>query len=103
LLEERLSSRKVYEVACTLERLPEPTDPQEPRWTRLLALEVRRSLSRVGEGSMSSEEVGLPLDEAAGYAALHRRVRAWVDRILIAGTFAASMPRIRRPTPGGAP
>ena len=96
LQKARLSSRKIYEVARTLMRLPEPTDGNDPGWARLLALEVRRSLSRVGEGTLSPEEAGLSLDDNAGYAALHRNVRAWMDRMLIARTFAMAVPQVRR-------
>lgn len=97
LLEERLPSRKVYEVARTLARLPEPAaGGGESSWARLLALEVRRSLSRVGEGRVNPSDAGLFLDEGTGYAALHGRVRAWVDRMLIARTFDEAAPRVRR-------
>jgi len=96
LLEKRLSSRKVYEIAATLRRLPTPeTVDQDAAWERLLLLELRRSLSRVGEGALEPEEVGLCVDESADYGDLHRRVLAWVDRMLIASTFARATPRVR--------
>jgi CRISPR-associated protein Cmr2 len=88
LLTERLSSRKVYEVAHTVTRLPEPTASDDATWARLLSRGVRRSLARAGEGGLTAEDVGLSLDESAGYGALHDRVRAWVSRMLIARTFA---------------
>lgn len=97
LLGEQLSSRKVYEVARTLRRLPEPGQANEPGWVRALALDVRRSLSRVGaEGGVDPAAVGLTLDQKVEYAKLHAEVSAWVERMLIARTFAMAMPRRRR-------
>lgn len=97
LLGERLSSRKVYEVARTLRRLREPGHANEVGWVRLLALDVRRSLSRVGaEGGVDPAAVGLTLDQKAEYAKLHAEVSAWVERMLIARTFAMAVPRRRR-------
>lgn len=96
LLQERLPSRKVYEIASTLARLPEPGETAGEGWARVLALEVRRSLARVEGGALSLEDAGLILDEGAGYAALHAHVRAWVARMLIARTFAQATPRERR-------
>jgi CRISPR-associated protein Cmr2 len=95
LLQERLPSRKVYEIAKTLARLPEPGGTTANDWARVLALEVRRSLARVEGGALSPESAGLDLDEASGYAALHRRVGDWVERMLIARTFAQAEPRER--------
>jgi CRISPR-associated protein Cmr2 len=96
ILESRLSSRRIYEIAAALRRLPSPqTRSQDAAWARLLALEVRRSLSRVGEGALEPEEVGLRLDEGTGYGNLHRGVSAWIDRVLIARTFARATPRPR--------
>jgi hypothetical protein len=40
--------------------------------------------------------VGLSLDEQAGYAALHAGVSSWVERLLVARSFAAAAPRLRR-------
>ncbi len=96
LLQDRLSSRKVYEIASTLARLPGPGETAEQGWARLLALEVRRSLARVEGGPVSPQEAGLELDEGAGYAALHDRVRSWVALMLIARTFAQATPCERR-------
>lgn len=97
LLGERISSRKVYEVARTLRRFPEPGQANDPGWVRVLALDVRRSLSRVGaEGGVDPAAVGLTLDQKVEYAKLHAEVSAWVERMLIARTFAMAMPRRRR-------
>ncbi|MCG8554130.1 MAG: type III-B CRISPR-associated protein Cas10/Cmr2 [Proteobacteria bacterium] len=96
LLQDRLSSRKVYEIASTLARLPDPCDEDAARWARVLMLEVRRSLARVEGAALRPEGAGLVLDDEAGYAALHARVRAWVARLLIARTFAHATPRERR-------
>lgn len=96
LLEDRLPSRKVYEVASSLARLPESGETRDGAWARVLALEVRRSLARVEGGALSPESAGLSFDEGAGYAALHAHVRAWVARLLIARAFAQATPRERR-------
>jgi hypothetical protein len=96
LLRSHLPSRKVYEIATTLARLPDPGETAEDGWARLLALEVKRSLARVEDGALSAESVGLALDEGACYAALHKHVRDWVARLLIARTFAQAEPRERR-------
>ncbi len=96
LLKDRLPSRKVYEIASTLARLPEPGETAESEWARVLALEVRRSLGRVEGGALSADCAGLVLDEGAGYAALHANVHAWIARLLIARTFAQAEPRERR-------
>jgi CRISPR-associated protein Cmr2 len=96
LLQDRLPSRKVYEIASTLARLPEPGEDEGGEWARVLALEVGRSLARVEGGALRPESAGLALDAGAGYAALHARVRAWVARLLVARTFAQATPRERR-------
>jgi CRISPR-associated protein Cmr2 len=96
LLEARLSSRKIYEIASTLRRLPPPKAIDDGRaWARLLALEVQRSLSRVAEAGVSAEEVGLSLNGRASYDELHQRVSAWVERMLIARAFAQAIPKVR--------
>jgi len=96
LLQSRLPSRKVYEIARTLERLPEPGATGNGGWARVLALEVNRSLARVEGRALGPGDVGLDLDEASGYAALHRRVGDWVERMLIARTLAQAEPEPRR-------
>ncbi|MBI2566724.1 MAG: type III-B CRISPR-associated protein Cas10/Cmr2 [Candidatus Schekmanbacteria bacterium] len=96
LLQDRLPARKVYEIASTLARLPEPGDASGDGWARLLALEVRRSLARTESGGLDLQSAGLALDDGAGYPALHARVRAWVARLLIARTFAQAIPRERQ-------
>jgi len=96
VLEARLSSRKAYQIAATLRRLPAPEAVGDnAAWTRLLALEVRRLLSRVGEGAVEPEKVGLALDGEAPYGDLYRKVSQWVDRVLIASTFARAIPMVR--------
>lgn len=97
VLREHLSSRKVYEVARTLRRLPPPARASEPGWGRVLAMDVRRILTRVGsEGAVDPVAVGLALDPAAQYPELYAEVSAWVERMLVARTFAAAVPRLRR-------
>lgn len=96
LMTERLSSRKVYEVARTLSQVQAPTHASDERWSRLLVREVERSLSRVDTGALSLEEVGLdPSVATAGYRALHSHIQAWVDRMLIARELARATPRVR--------
>jgi CRISPR-associated protein Cmr2 len=102
LLRDRLPSRKVYEIANTLARLPAPGEAAEDGWARVLALEVRRSLARVEGGDLGAESAGLALDPEAGYAALHAHVRSWVARLLIARAFAQAEPRARRRDEGAA-
>jgi CRISPR-associated protein Cmr2 len=96
LLRHQLPSRKVYEIANTLRRLPEPGASGDFHWARILALEVRRSLSRVEQEKLSPEAAGLTLDPSLDYGALHARVHAWVDRLLIARTVASAIPERRR-------
>lgn len=114
LLEGDLSSRKVYEIARTLARLPQPADldvpdapdaQRVPDWSTVLTLEVRRALARThageaklerGEGGLSPDQLGLSLDRGAAYDALHRDVDAWIQRMLVARVFAAAAPRSRK-------
>ncbi len=97
LLEGPLSSRKVYEVASLLRRLPSREQATGRRWARVLAQEVHRSLSRVQAGDeepLDPAAVGLHLDEA-DYPMLYERVSTWVDRMLVARTLAFAVPRLR--------
>jgi CRISPR-associated protein Cmr2 len=88
LRHDRLPSRKVYEVAQILARLPEPGAGRETGWARVLALEVGRALSRVEGGSLRPADIGLAIDIEAGYGALHASIQGWISRMLIARTFA---------------
>lgn len=96
LLRDRIPSRKVYEVATILTRLPKPYDASGDGWARVLALEVKRVLSRIEGAGLRPEEVGLELDSGDGYATLHAGVEAWVARLLIARTFDRAAIRERR-------
>lgn len=98
LLTEGLSSRKVYEVARTLARLPRGGASPDEGWSRVLALEVRRSLARVeaGQASVRPAEAGLDTDESHPYAAMHDEVSAWVDRLLVARIFKQAEPALRQ-------
>lgn len=96
LLRDRIPSRKVYEIASILKRLPGPDEATGDGWARVLALEVQRALSRVEGAGLRPDEVGLALDPRAGYAALHAQVDAWVARLLIARTFDRAAIRERR-------
>ena len=93
LLAQRLSSRKVYEIANLLERLPKPIQGTPDSWSGVLAAEVRRALARTEEGGLTPEDVGLQLDHATDYLTLYTRVRDWVVRLLVARIFARALPR----------
>jgi len=94
LLAERLPSRKLYEIARTLRRMPEAADGAPASWSRALAREVRRSLGRIhgGADTPSPEDLGLDLDADAAYARVHGHVRRWVERMLVARTLAMAVP-----------
>lgn len=96
LLRDRIPSRKVYEIASILTRLPGPDEATGDGWARVLALEVKRALSRIEGAGLRPDEVGLALDPIAGYAALHAQVDAWVARLLIGRTFDRAAIRERR-------
>ncbi len=98
LLDEILSVRKVYEIERTLVHLPDPTASPARYWSHILALEVQRSLARVGNGErgVTPEAIGLSLDEQAPYAVLHAEVSALAARMLVARIFAAALPALRR-------
>lgn len=97
LLNGQLSSRKVYEIANLLARLPAPTDASSYDWSRVLALETKRLLSRNEGACLRPEDVGLVLDHNTQYTVLHSEIRDWVDRLLIARLFQrAAMPDGRR-------
>jgi CRISPR-associated protein Cmr2 len=102
LLQDRLPSRKVYEISHILARLPKPAEECETGWTRVLALEVERAFRRVEGGSLRPlrlEDAGLVIDAEvaeAGYAALHARVQSWISSMLIARTFACAAMHKRR-------
>jgi CRISPR-associated protein Cmr2 len=95
-LRDRISSRKIYEIASILRRLPKPGAASGDGWARVLALEVKRSLSRIEGAGLRPEDVDLALDPKAGYAPLNEQVRAWVARLLIARTFDRAVIRERR-------
>jgi CRISPR-associated protein Cmr2 len=105
ILEDRLSTRKIYEIANTLDRLPQPsTATTHLDWARMLRLEVLRSLSRADGLTIASQplpfdqtckDLGLSLSELASYASLHDEVKLWVDRILIAAHIAKAAPSKR--------
>ncbi len=79
-----LSTRKVHEIAATLERLPRA---DHEKFMDVLSGEVRRSLARVNLGVVADNEpsaYGLDLDGAKTYAERRILVRDWIDRLLIA-------------------
>ncbi|HLH19748.1 MAG TPA: type III-B CRISPR-associated protein Cas10/Cmr2 [Bryobacteraceae bacterium] len=95
-IEHSLSTRKVYEIASIVRRLP--ADSSDPRWARILAREIERAVSRVGEGGLNPSEVGLDLNDNDNYGDLLMRVSSWVNRVLIARVLARSVPRPRSKT-----
>lgn len=96
LLRDRIPSRKVYEIASILTRLPKPDEASGDGWPRVLALDVKRSLSRIEGAGLRPEDVGLSLDPNTGYSALYAQVEAWVARLLIARTFERAAIREHR-------
>ncbi len=96
LLRGELSTRKVYEIAETLRRFPKPEPDPGGIWPGILEDEVARSLKRAdgGNGALTLEELGLP-EGLSGlpYKDAHKAVENWVDRLLIAKTFAEGEPR----------
>ncbi|MBX3230654.1 MAG: type III-B CRISPR-associated protein Cas10/Cmr2 [Labilithrix sp.] len=102
LLRDRIPARKVYEIASILRRLPKPDDASGDGWPRVLALDVKRSLSRIEGADLRPEGVGLSLDPNTGYAALYAQIEAWVARLLIARTFERAAIRERRSPEGAA-
>lgn len=95
LLHGLLPTRKVYEIAETLRRLPKPHPKLDKagEWASILTDEVGRSLSRTegGKGALTAEEVGLTL--GGSYDERHKAVADWIDRLLIAKIFAEGEPR----------
>ncbi|HEU4636123.1 MAG TPA: type III-B CRISPR-associated protein Cas10/Cmr2, partial [Edaphobacter sp.] len=92
LLNAQLSVRKIYEIERLVMQLPEDPAAEDRAWTRLLALEVQRSLSRVEGSSLNAEMVNLDLSEEVGYLELRQRVKDWISRLLIAREFIAALP-----------
>lgn len=92
LLRDRLPSRKLYEISSILTRLPKPNDANGDGWPSVLALEVKRTLSRAEGTVLRPEDVGLTLDVKAGYETLYRRIDQWVARLAIARTFDRADP-----------
>lgn len=95
LLADRLPSRKVYEIAALLVRIPQAARDNDAGWSRVLSLEVRRCLSRVEGGGLKPEDAGLSLSTAKDFAELRRAVESWVARLLIARTLAQATPYVR--------
>jgi CRISPR-associated protein Cmr2 len=116
LLRSTLSTRKVFEIADTLRRFPKPTDAIEPVWADMLASEVRRSLERMDAGTNAPRldsatlrgQLGLDVARTAlpnetPYKARHEMVADWIDRLLIAKTFAEADPTPRKTATAATP
>jgi len=96
LVDEKLSTKKIHEIAAVLHRLSEPgkIEGDGAAWQRVLEGEVRRALARNEPASLKIEDVGLDLPGSYGEA--HEAVGRWVDRLLIARAIAEARPRPRR-------
>lgn len=97
VLKDGLSTRKVYQVAAMLARLPKPVlgEPGED-WALVLRSEVKRLLKRTGDKALTSGQVGLNLDGAT-YTEVHAEVSLWIDRVLIARFIAGATPAAKAP------
>ena len=92
-LRDSLSTRKVYQIAETLARLPAPGRVGAgENWSLVLVSEVMRLLKRAGEGELAPVDVGLALDVGEPYDVLYHRLSAWIDRVLIARFIVGSLP-----------
>lgn len=92
-LDELLSTRKLYEIASILRRLPPGS--ADARWATVMSREVRRALSRAGERSLTADQVGPTLNGSRDYDDLRLRVSAWVNRLLIARVLSRAEPQQR--------
>jgi len=109
LLEKRLATRKVYEIARMLAGLPKAdmfvsvTTPtpgdrqQDAEFCQILIMdEVARSLSRTGDGAgLRPQEVDLLFPDDGDYKTSHKIVSDWIDRILIGQVFRRGQPKIK--------
>lgn len=95
-----LSTRRVYQIAALLRRLPRP-DPKQAAahvaFTPVLIGEVERILRRAdgGDGALTMDQVGLLLGNNESYERNYMVLAAWIDRVLIARAFAEAEPRPR--------
>jgi CRISPR-associated protein Cmr2 len=101
LLTGKLSSRKVYQIAEIVRRLPTPggdVGDALAGFAPVLQAEVKRALERTDNGGDGLTLKNVQLEEmetASGYAATRKLVLDWVNRVLIARAFAESEPRSR--------
>lgn len=89
-----LPSTKIYEVRDTLARFPHPDEigsaDNGNEFAFALRSDVLRTLERSGLGSSAPdalppvEALGLGLDEEAKYSTVHRRIKRWTSRLIIA-------------------
>ncbi len=92
----RISTRKIYQIADMLRRLPDASaveDEEAKVWLRILIQEVNRILARVGEDGISPQEAGLKLDEGGDYGEQRRLLARWIDRMLIARAIRDAEPK----------
>jgi CRISPR-associated protein Cmr2 len=114
---KRLSSRKVYQIADIVLRLPEPRSAPKPDpeaspeaadelagFRPVLLAEVKRALKRIdgGDGGLTPTDVGLDIERMTHYAPMRRAVLDWINRMLIARAFAESEPEAKTPRSGAA-
>lgn len=101
LADDTLSMRKVYQVAKAILVFPHPEVVSDQRWTRVLVMEVHRILARTqGEAPIGPADVGLVMEESQGYRVVHGALRSWIERMLVARTFAQAAPRVRAGSAG---
>jgi CRISPR-associated protein Cmr2 len=93
-LEEGFPLGKVYEVRALVERLPRPAPSgtvagvNTTDLDRVLVCDVRRTLARADAPMpVKPEDIGLEIADGSDYAAHHRAVTRWCERMLVARMF----------------
>lgn len=89
LEDERLSTKKIFQIRDLLERTPaaDEVDDDAERWHSLLRAEVQRSLARTDLGRAEGEPLGaeeVGLDLGGSYAELREHIGRWVEGMQIA-------------------
>ena len=96
LVGTRISTRKIYQIADMLRRLPDAAavkGEEADVWLRILIHEVNRILARMGEDGVTPQEAGLKLDEGGDYGEQRRLLARWIDRMLIARAIRDAEPK----------
>ncbi len=98
LVGTRISTRKIYQIADMLRRLPDAAavkGEEADVWLRILIQEVNRILARMGEEGITPQEAGLELDEGGDCGEQRRLLARWIDRMLIARAIRDAEPKPR--------